>query len=76
MRAVYLWKTSVPVHIHMKDVRSGRFTKVLLLMRKRIKSLLKRLKNIGMASEKLYQNTLTANLIKVKSRSKNVCIFC
>ena len=27
MRAVYLWKTSVPVHIHIKDVRSDRFTK-------------------------------------------------
>ena len=31
MRAVYLWKTSVPVHIHIKDVRSDRFTKMLLL---------------------------------------------
>ena len=27
MRAVYLWKTSVSVHIHIKDVRSDRFTK-------------------------------------------------
>ena len=28
---MYLWKTSSPVHIHIKDVRSDRFTKVLLL---------------------------------------------
>ena len=61
-----------------KNAKSPNLNEVVLrqVVRKRIKSLLKRLKNIGMASEKLYQDTLTATLFKVKSRSKNFCIFC